>query len=322
MKENEIQLPLAQYRLKAIAKEDIQLPAYTGSAWRGLFGHALRSAVCVTGKPECKGCLLYQNCVYSYVFETPPPAGTQVMRKYTAAPHPFVLIPDANQSTEVKQGDELLLDFTLFGKANQHLPYILYALEKAGERGLGTKQGQFSVTSLWQQQDDWQCIYEAGGSLQALPQQLPVIPECPQGEVVLRLETLLRLRLKEREVGPKNLDFYSLFSVLMRRLSMLRQFHTDTQLALDFKELSDQARAMTILRSELHWHDWSRYSSRQKTSVKMGGLMGSITLDGASLKAFWSILYLGQFIHAGKGTGMGLGRFTLHAENVVPKVTL
>lgn len=316
MKQNEIQLPLARYRLKAIAKQDMQLPAYTGSAWRGVFGHSLKAAVCVTEKPECKGCLLYQNCVYSYVFETPPPLGSQVMRKYTAAPHPFVMIPNPEQSTEVKQGDELQLDFTLFGKANQHLPYVLYALQKAGGRGLGGQQGQFAVTSLWQQQNDWQCIFEVGGDLQALPQKLPVIPACPQGEVELRLDTPLRIRLKEREINVKELDFYALFSVLMRRLSMLRQFHTDTSLDLDFKQLSDQARDTPVLSRQLHWHDWSRYSSRQKTSVKMGGLMGSITLDGASLKDFWPILYLGQFIHAGKGTAMGLGRFSLHTKKI------
>ncbi|PWQ97643.1 CRISPR system precrRNA processing endoribonuclease RAMP protein Cas6 [Leucothrix pacifica] len=306
-----LKLPLAQYRVHARALSTIQLPAYTGSAWRGLFGHSLKSVVCVTGKPECGGCLLYRNCVYSYVFETPPPADTTVMRKYTAAPHPFVIIPDPAQKTTVEAGEDLQVYFTVFGAGNQHVPYMLYAFEKAGERGLGSAQGQFEVTGLSQRSDLWQRVYTPGESLQLLPPLMPEVPPCPSGEVVVSFNTPLRLRLKGREIKAAELDFYALFSVLMRRISLLQSFHTDQSLELDFKALSAQAREVPVLKRELYWQDWTRYSSRQKTPVKMGGLMGQITLSGDSLQAFWPILFLGQFTHTGKGTSMGLGAFSL-----------
>ena len=306
-----LKLPLAQYRVHALALDTIQLPAYSGSAWRGLFGHALRSAVCVTGKPECDGCLLYRNCVYSYVFETPPPVDTQVMRKYTAAPHPFVITPDPVQKETVEAGESLQVDLTVFGTANQHLPYLLYAFEKAGERGLGSAQGRFEVTALSQRLETWQRIYQPGEALQALPPVMPEIPPCPSGKVVVDFKTPLRIRLQGREVKASELDFYGVFSILMRRVSMLQQFHTEQPLELDFKALSDQARTVPVLNRSLFWQDWTRYSSRQKTPVKMGGLMGTLTLSGDSLKDFWPILYLGQFTHAGKGTAMGLGSFSL-----------
>ena len=35
-------LPLARYRLRLLARERIVLPEYSGSTWRGLFGHGLR----------------------------------------------------------------------------------------------------------------------------------------------------------------------------------------------------------------------------------------------------------------------------------------
>jgi len=75
----------------------------------------------------------------------------------------------------------------------------------------------------------------------------------------------------------------ALFSVLMRRISMLQTFHTDQPLQLDFKALSAAAREVEVLNNSLRWQDWSRYSSRQKTPLKMGGLVGEVTLDGASL---------------------------------------
>jgi hypothetical protein len=309
---NEANLPLARYRLVCRAEDNINLPAYSGSAWRGLFGHALKKAVCVTREPSCEPCMLYRNCVYSYVFETPPPSDTEVMRKYPSVPHPYVLMPEPEQATLVKQGDTLSVYLTLLGKANQHLPYLLHSFEQAGERGLSASQGRFKVMALAQQhQADWQTIYEAGGVLKALPPAVAATPPCPEGVVTLRFVTPLRMRLQNREVTAATFSFYALFSVLMRRVSMLQTFHTDKPLVLDFKGLSAAAREVSVLSNSLRWQDWSRYSSRQKTPVKMGGLVGEITLEGASLAPFWALLYLGQSVHVGKGAVMGLGHYQI-----------
>ena len=86
-------LPLAVYRLDFTAQDSIRLPAYAGSAWRGVFGRALKRLVCVTREPACPPCLLYRSCVYPYLFETPPPERAEKLRKYPAAPHPFVIEP-------------------------------------------------------------------------------------------------------------------------------------------------------------------------------------------------------------------------------------
>jgi hypothetical protein len=48
------------------------LPDYSGAAWRGVFGHALKQLVCVTRERNCLDCLLYRSCVYPYIFEAPP----------------------------------------------------------------------------------------------------------------------------------------------------------------------------------------------------------------------------------------------------------
>src|SRR6266404_2977301 len=86
-------LPFARYRLRFKPRGKVQLPEYTGSAWRGALGHALKKAVCVTHLNACPPCLLYRSCPYPYIFETPPPPGADKMRNYTAAPHPFLLEP-------------------------------------------------------------------------------------------------------------------------------------------------------------------------------------------------------------------------------------
>jgi CRISPR/Cas system endoribonuclease Cas6 (RAMP superfamily) len=61
----------------------------------------------------------------------------------------------------------------------------------------------------------------------------------------------------------------------------------------------------------LHWHEWTRFSSRQDTRMQMGGLLGDLTLGGPGLPTFWSSLWYGQWVHVGKGTSFGLGAYAL-----------
>jgi len=63
----------------------------------------------------------------------------------------------------------------------------------------------------------------------------------------------------------------------------------------------------------LHWHDWTRYSGRQKESMKMGGLLGDLRLHGLGLSTFWPALWHGQWVHLGKGTSFGLGVYRVEA---------
>ncbi len=76
------------YRFEFVAEEPIVLPPFPGSAWRGLVGHGLRRTVCVTRQPRCEGCLLIGSCVYSTIFESPPPDATGNGRSDAQAPSP------------------------------------------------------------------------------------------------------------------------------------------------------------------------------------------------------------------------------------------
>ena len=79
-------IPIKTYRFYFSTERPIRLPGFAGSAWRGAFGHALKKTVCVVRNTPCNQCLLKNACAYSVVFETPPPANAEKMRKYTAEP--------------------------------------------------------------------------------------------------------------------------------------------------------------------------------------------------------------------------------------------
>jgi hypothetical protein len=63
-------------------------------------------------------------------------------------------------------------------------------------------------------------------------------------------------------------------------------------------------------RTQLRWKDWTRYSSRQKQEMTLGGVMGRWLLRG-ELAPLWPWLYLGQWLHLGKNATMGMGAYTL-----------
>ena len=127
------------------AIDRIALPSYAGSTFRGGFGHAFKKTACALRHQTCDACLLREKCVYSYVFETPPPADTLIMRKYPRAPHPFVLEPPENGGTEYQPGERLHVGLILVGKAIDYFPYFIYGFEVLGEMGVGRGKGRFAV---------------------------------------------------------------------------------------------------------------------------------------------------------------------------------
>ena len=313
---NKPRLPLARYRLRFRAREAICLPDYAGSAWRGVFGHSLKKLVCVTREPHCEPCLLYRSCIYPYIFETPPDPGVGKLRKYNAAPHPFVLNPDDTMHGPLAAETEHSLEMTLFGRGNRHLPYIIHALDQAGKRGLGRQRGSLELLEVQQQvQDAWLSIYRPGGNLQPCPADCAGPPVCPTS-ITIRLLSSLRMKIDGHLVTPNSFTFQSLFSSLLRRISLLTAFHTDTPLETDFVALTQAAKEIPVVRQELRWHDWTRKSSRQGSLMQLGGLLGTATFkssDNSSswLAPFWPYLWLGQWTHAGKNTSMGLGKYEI-----------
>lgn len=290
------------------------LPPYAGSAWRGAFGHALKQTVCVIQRTACADCLLRTSCAYPYIFETPPPPNSEKMRLYEAAPHPFVIRPSASAQTLPGQAH---IGLTLFGNGHRYLPYFIHAFAKAGAAGLGKARQAFELASVRQvmpSDNNSGAIYQDGRLQQPLSPIVPAIPSCPE-TVTFTLLTPLRIKQDGKYVGADRFNFGAFFGNLQRRISLLSYFHSDTALDTDFKALGQAAKTITISRQQIAWQDWTRYSSRQQTTMQMGGLLGEFTISG-DLQPFWPYLWLGQWTHVGKGTSMGLGQYRIKAASL------
>ena len=132
-------------RVEVRATRNILLPPYLGSTIRGAFGMALRQTCCVLRHQECPTCLLRSRCVYSYTFETSLDEENGKLKRYTSAPHPFVLNLDTHPLGVQETGSVFSFGVTLIGRATDFLPYFVYTFQRMGELGLGKGRGTFEV---------------------------------------------------------------------------------------------------------------------------------------------------------------------------------
>ena len=302
-----------RYIFSITALDTLKLPEYKGSTLRGGFGHAFRKVVCTFRGKECDACLLRQRCVYSYVFETPPPEGTTKMTKYLRAPHPFVIEPPAGKKQLYRPGEELTFGLVLIGRADDYLPYFIYAFDEMGKDfGIGRGNGKYRLDRV-----DCEGVSIYDGTTGTLKPPTPHTPlPSPHSSLNTQHSSLLTLRFltPTRLINSGSLepdpDFRTLVRALLRRFSLLSYFHCGRELEADFKGLIERAGSVETVNKRLRWRDWERYSSRQDTRMKMGGFVGEIAFAG-ELAEFLPFLEAGELVHLGKGTGFGLGRYEI-----------
>lgn len=301
----------------AEAKNHIQLPAYQGGALRGAFGYALKRAVCtMKDQNECLACMLKDHCVYSYVFETPPPADAEVLRLYPYAPHPFIINPMTNGEGRHEPGNELKFGMTLVGRAIEFLPYFIYGFTRMGQIGLGKGRGMFNVKKvelLDSTGNQAETVYQnetlkSAETVLKYKDALELSENHKSDEISIMFKTPLRVKFRGHFHDIP--DFHILIRNLIRRLSNLLYFHCNHQVDLPFKEIINKAQQIEMTENNTRWFDWKRYSGRQNRKMKMGGIVGSATYSG-NLKEFLPLLFLGSWVNAGKGTSFGLGSYRI-----------
>lgn len=306
------ELPIGRYKITFSSLSQSELPEYSGSAWRGAFGHALRDSFCKTRQPDCNDCRLRYECVYSYIFETPPPGDTEMMRLYTSVPHPFVLRLAEEPRTTFKKGETTQLEFILIGHANDYLTHVMHALAVAAKKGISNSQFETQKIEQYSllDKEGWQTLDILNGLIDRQEPAIPVTPEVPE-KIIVDIKQPTHLTSNGKRVIAKEFCFSDLFRPLLRRISMLQYFHSGEKLDIDFKGIINHSKQVKIKDISLKEFHWQRYSSRQKNKVPMGGIIGKFELDRSEIEPFFPYLHLGQYIHAGKGTSMGQGQYTL-----------
>jgi len=305
---------VVRYRFEAEVLTPITLPQYPGSTWRGLLGSSLRRTACITGQSSCEACLLQGSCAFFSFFETPnePPAART---RGALACHPFVLDLEPDGQQMVQPGEILELAINVIGNANSYLPHLIIAMERAGEAGIGKGRGRFRLLRLLQEvtlsRGDWARIFDSND--RALQQRAagPVaLPDAPPS-VQVQLVTPLRIKRQGRLVGARELSASDFLRHLCWRLEQIDQRFGDGDPQGYWESHRDLVEGLAPAPTQVRWLDWTRYSSRQETTMKLGGLMGTLAMPEQAIAAMWPLLWLGQWVHVGKATTFGLGAYRL-----------
>ncbi len=259
---------------KITFKSSFELPyKFIGSTIRGAFGVGVKRVVCINPNGECKGCFAKENCLFYDFFE----------RDFAK----FRL----NFNLDGK------VDFSLFlfEEAANKAPYAISALHKAfSEIGITknrTKLNDFKIFLNDNLVFDGE-FKELGG----IEKEFEFVADKNFYDIKLEFVTPLRIKENNRflRAAPK---LETLLRSINHRYLKIKNLPLEK---LNFEPKYE------IKNQNIHFIDFTRYSNRQKTKMKLGGIVGSMdmSIDGKSFE----MLKLGELIGVGKQVTFGLGR--------------
>ena len=302
-------LPLARLHLTVRTEGPLQLPPYAGSMLRGAFGHALL-ALSPLPHTDGKPCALHASCPYCQLFAAPPLPGHS-LQKFSHMPQPYVIEPPTGGAQRLQAGQPFGFGLVLVGKALGLLPTVLQAWQRALRTGLGAGHTPCTLVEVLNE-NGLQRLSDKREQLSNLNLSIPPTPVLGE-HATLHFHTPLRLQVQGKPVRAAQLTARDVFVALARRTQLLCDVHLGAAAPqLDFAALSTQAAAINLQGEGLRWFDWGRYSQRQQQEMQLGGLLGSVHLQG-DLAPFAQLLHQGQWLHVGKNATMGLGGYRLEA---------
>ncbi len=307
-------LPITDLRITLKALEPIQLPAFAGSKLEGAFGHALYEIACTRKDLEaCQPCPLRQICPFATLYMPSLPSHMNVA-SLESPPRPLVFHTEFQNERTIKTGSQLEFGLRVLGKAKQHLPYIIAAIQEMGREGIGNNRGRFELLEVQSIQPytlETKTITTINNPVVQLE---PIVishedfPQLPKNQITLHLETFMHLKTAGQVA--EQLQFPILIRSLQRRLSNLEQIYgAGSSVGANFAELPQLARELHILEQNTEFVS-QRRSGHGRQPVIMNGLIGSVTYKG-DLEPFAQVLRYGELIGVGKWAHFGAGRYSI-----------
>ena len=276
--------------------------AFLGASLRGAVMNRAKYLLCANKKSfnDCSKCLLVQKCAYAQLFETKQRADAEIMKKYHEIPHPFVMTP-------FKKNSDLSVRIVLFGEFIDYFPYFYFVFKSMEERK------NYSVVSVKNfdknilKEDKIIAPFLRHSSSEFLKAE-PVKGCCTE----IAFLTPLRIKKNGKLVNPTTFDFKSLLTNILRRITLLSYFYgKEWKISNDeIKDIINHSKSVRVLKNELGWLELERYSSRSKTFMPMGGIVGKVKLSSEAGQ-FLPYLKVGEFSQVGKNTSFGHGYYNV-----------
>lgn len=270
------------YKINLQFKTSFKTPYFIGSQIRGALGYALKKVVCINPSYKCEGCFSQDNCLYFDFYEK-----KGIYHQYRLD---FELGLDSYD-----------FNIYLFNEATDKLPYVVSALYILLTRqGLGKDR---EIVEQFKIYINNQNIMQNGEiNLNGITPTIWQEPTTFKDSATLKLITPLRIKQNNRFVrNADELKIEGLINSIYQRKLMIE---SKERAKLPFTP------TLQIKNTFINFKDITRYSNRQKNSLKIGGLLGYIELKNID-KESYKLLKLAELIGVGKQTVFGLGKIEL-----------
>lgn len=303
-----MQLDILKYHLYFSAVEKITLPEFSGSTFRGIFGHSLKTLSCINLNEECNKCDFNSDCIYTNIFETKPPKNDNPpFPGLNNIPHPFILRPGSGLKKELLPNDIFSLELHIFGEYCNWAHYFLKALQNAGEIGAGKGNKKFCLTKIVDGNSK-KDIFENGQWIsEPVIQKISILNGETPDSCQIQFVTPVRFVKQGRVV--KELTPNILFKEAGRRFMTLAHYYGVVDSDYKFQNVLDGIKELHF-KSDLKIKKISRYSNRKNKFINIDGLVGSITMTNIP-PLNYSLLKAMESVHLGKSTALGLGHIKI-----------
>lgn len=252
-------------------------PYFIGSQLRGAFGYALKKVTCINPSFKCEGCFASDSCLYYEFYEQ------------RNRPHKYRF--------DFELGREFY-DFSLylFDDATTKLPYALSALQMMlTQNGFGVERKTYKEFDIYI--DDK--LINKDGNLQIPADSIKTlqIDKICQ-DVRVEFKTPLRMKKNNRFIRDENIDLADIVnSIYQRQMQILGKGYKKFPYTIEGE----------IIGKNLKYKELTRMSNRQKSTMNMGGIMGTVEITGLN-KESYEVLKVGELIGVGKQCVFGLGK--------------
>lgn len=274
---------------------------------RSVLGKQLHAMSCISHGSKCFECEYNRTCAYAFLFETILAPDNGIVPGRDRASHPFAF---TQGSMFVKDGtSEYDFTMTLLGKAVDYLPYVYAAFVRAGKSGLFKARTSFELADV--NVDGRSILIDTGRLDTSIHSKTWTYNEsCSErnGEVLVEVKSPLRFKYE----GKYGEDFSEnqFFACLYRRMRTLCLLYGE---ANDMPTMTESMHLKMSERS-LRWKESEHYSARQKRGMTLGGVVGTLKLQGSFSTLEQNLLGFGKIFSAGKNTNFGLGQIDFWAK--------
>lgn len=230
---------------------------------------------------------------------------------------PFAVQPPLTGS-HFRSGERFTFGISLFGDVAELVPYVIQAVYRMGQVGIGYGRGQFilkqviSVNPFTQAQKH---LLEDGRVM--LANVLPVYDQhIVQAAATLPFSSMrLRFLTPAQIISDRKPDLRPVFAHLIARLlercQSIEQNYSETAASPEIwrslhLQFSEPTQSIRVVQDQTRWINIRSGSRRAGTSKTLSGFVGDAVFEG-NLALFREWLLWGQSLHVGKNAVKGNG---------------